>query len=281
MSEICSQHNQSSYTCPQGSIHVGLIHVVRRCPDEAVVVPCSATLVSVSEDIVSEVVGVCCEESEIGVDISAVPSLSAGLEIVPEQPASEDMDVCDKSEMVVDIPVVVPSAALKSDYEEIATGGVDACEELDIVVDTPAVVPCVEPVPIPDETTTTMDVCEKSEGDGGLPVVANFDPLQTDLGKESVFSEPTILSMDLNLKLLCYCPRLGSRNRSLKFALDERVVRTQVFWRAECMMKYCVMPWNKCLLTAQSVALLGLRSWMRQPKICRPSLLVWSQNVTL
>ena len=59
-------------------------------------------------------------------------------------------------EMAVDIPVVVPSAALKSDYEEIATGGLGACEEPDIVVDIPAVVPCVEPVPISDETSTNM-----------------------------------------------------------------------------------------------------------------------------
>ena len=33
--------------------------------------------------------------------------------------------MCVESDIVVDIPVVVPSAALKSDYEEIATGDVD------------------------------------------------------------------------------------------------------------------------------------------------------------
>ena len=207
MSGTRSQQDQpSSHTCTRGSIQA-----VRRIPDEAVVVPCSATLVSVSEDIVSEEVDECCEESEIGVDMSAVPSLSAGLEIVSEQLASEDMD---------------------------------ACEESDIVVDIPAVVPCVEPVSISDDTTTNMDVCQKSESDGGLPVVAYFDPLQTALGK-AVFSEPTIFPMDKkNLKLLCYCPRLGSRNSSLKFASDQRVVRTQEFGRAECRMKYCVMLRN-------------------------------------
>ena len=94
----------------------------------------------------------------------------------------------------MDIPVVVPSAALKSDYEEIATGGVDVCEESGIVVDIHAVVPCVELVSISDETATNMDVCQKSESDGGLPVVANFDPLQTALGKGPVFSKPTISS---------------------------------------------------------------------------------------
>ena len=57
LSEIRRQQDQSrSHTCTRG-----LIHAVRRIPGEAVVVPCSATLVPVSEDTVSEDVGVCCE----------------------------------------------------------------------------------------------------------------------------------------------------------------------------------------------------------------------------
>ena len=106
------------------------------------------------------------EESDTGVDMSVVPSLSAGLEVVFEQLASDDMDVCEKSEIVVSIPVVVPSAALKSDYEEIATGCVDVCEESDVVANIPAVVPYVKPVSISNETTTNTDVCQKSESDG-------------------------------------------------------------------------------------------------------------------
>ena len=135
------QDRSSGHTCTRGSICV-----VRCIPDEAVVVPCSSKLLSVYEDIVSEDVDVCCEGSEIGVDMPVVPSICAGLEIVSEQLASEDMDLRAECEFVVDIPVVVLSAALKSDYEEVATGGVDACEESDIVVDIPAVVSCVEPV---------------------------------------------------------------------------------------------------------------------------------------
>ena len=81
LSGIRIQQDQSrSHTCTRGSIHA-----VRRFPDKTVVVPCSATLVPVSEDIVSDDVYVCCEESEIGVDMSVAPSLSAGLEIVFEQ----------------------------------------------------------------------------------------------------------------------------------------------------------------------------------------------------
>ena len=103
LSGIRSQQDQSrSHACTRG-----LFHAVRRIPDEAVVVPCAATLVPVSEDIVSEGVDVCCEESEIGVDMFIVPFLSAGLEIVSEL-ASEDMDVCEESDIVVDIPAVVP-----------------------------------------------------------------------------------------------------------------------------------------------------------------------------
>ena len=97
--------------------------------------------------------------------------------------------MCEESEIIVDIPVVVTSAALKSDYEEIETGDVDVCEESDIIVDIPAVVPSAVPVSIPDETTTNMDVCENSGSDAGLLV--NFDPFQTTLGKASVSSKPT------------------------------------------------------------------------------------------
>ena len=211
LSGIRSRQDQSrSHKCTRSSIHV-----VRRIPDEAVVVPCSATLVHVSEDIVSEDVDVCCEESEIGVDMSVVPSLSAGLEIVSEQLTSEDMDECEESEIVVDIPVVVPSAALKSDYEEIATGGVDVCEESD-VVDIPTVVPCAEPLSISDETTTNMDVCQKSESDGGLPGVAHFDPLQTALGKEFVFSEPTIFPVDTEPEVAMLLPEVGLEEQAIK-----------------------------------------------------------------
>lgn len=77
-----------------------------------------------------------------------VPSCSAALEIVYEQPATEDADVCEESEIVAGTPVVVPTAARKSDFEEIATGDVDACEEPEIVVDIQVAVPSVVPVSI-------------------------------------------------------------------------------------------------------------------------------------
>ena len=162
----------------------------------------------------------------------------------------------EESEIVVDVPVVV-SAALKSDYEKIATGGVDAFEESDVVVDIPAVVPWVKPVPITDETTTNLDACQKSESDGGLPGVANLIRYRLRLERSLCSLNPLLFRWILNLKLLCYCPRSGSRDRSLKFALYQRVVRTQGFWRAECMMKLCVMLRKKRLLTVRSVALLG------------------------
>ena len=58
------QDQSNSHTCTRGSVHA-----VRRIPDETVVVPCSVTPVSVSEDIALENGDVCCEESDIGVDI--------------------------------------------------------------------------------------------------------------------------------------------------------------------------------------------------------------------
>lgn len=83
-----------------------------------------ATLVSVLWDIASGDVDVCCEESEVGVDISGVaPSPSAAIKLVSEHFAMEDKYVYEESEITLDIPhhVVVPSAALKCDYENIAT----------------------------------------------------------------------------------------------------------------------------------------------------------------
>ena len=54
-----------------------------RIPDETTVVPCSARLVSVSEDIASEDAFSSCEESKIGVDTpGVVPSPSAAVEVV-------------------------------------------------------------------------------------------------------------------------------------------------------------------------------------------------------
>ena len=64
----------------------------------------------------------------------------------------DDMDVCEKSEIVVNTPSVVPSVPLQADSEEIATVDVGVRGESDIVVDIPAVVPSVVPVDISDET---------------------------------------------------------------------------------------------------------------------------------
>lgn len=117
--------------------------------------------------------------------------------------------MCEESDVGgVDIPVVVPVAALKFDYEEIATGNVDAYEESDIV-DIPAAVPSVVPVSTSDETTTNMDVCHKFETYAALPFVAQFNPLKTALGKESVSSEPTILSMDTEPEVVMLLPKVG------------------------------------------------------------------------
>ena len=89
----------------------------------------------------------------------------------------------------------------------------------------------------------------------------------------SLSSETTIFPMDTEPEVAMLSPTVGLEEEVIKIALDHRVVRTHEFWRAECMMKFCVML-RKCLLTVQSVALLGQRSWMRQLKIFRPCLLV-------
>ena len=104
MSRIRSQQDLS---CNHASTR-GSTHAVRRIPYQTIVVPCSATLVSVTEDIASEDVDVCCEESEIGVDMPGVVS-SAALECVSEQPAMEVMDVCEEFAHIVDTPAAVPS----------------------------------------------------------------------------------------------------------------------------------------------------------------------------
>lgn len=133
------------------------------------------------EDIASEDVDVCCEESEVGIHMPGVVSCSAARETVSDQPVTEDMDVCEEFDGVVDVP---------------------CCRSF-----------CRVPESTSDETTTNMDVCKKPESDGGLPVVAYFDPLLTGLGKECVSSGPTLCPWILNRNLLCYCQRLDSRTR--------------------------------------------------------------------
>ena len=145
-------------------------------------------------------------------DVTGVVPFPAALEDVSGQPAMEDMDVCEESKIVLDIPVLATSAALKYDYEVIATGDMNVCEESDTVVGISAVVSSVVPVSISDEITANMNVCEKSETDASVTVVANFDPLQTALGKKSASSEAPIL------------------NRLFRFALDSRALIVFCLW---------------------------------------------------
>ena len=61
-----------------------------------------------------------------------------------------------------------------------------------------------------------MDVCQRSESDGGLPGVAIFNPLLTAFGKESVFSEPTMDTEPEVAKLLT------------EVVLEEQVIKIRV-----------------------------------------------------
>ena len=49
----------------------------------------------------------------------------------------------------------------------------------------------------------------RNRSNGSLPVVASFDPLQTALGKQSVFSEPTIFSVDTEPEVSMLLPEVG------------------------------------------------------------------------
>lgn len=54
-----------------------------------------------------------------------------------------------------------------------------------------------------------MDVCEKSESNVRSSAVANFDPLQTALGKKSVSSAPTVLPMHTEPEVAMLLPEVG------------------------------------------------------------------------
>ena len=93
---------------------------------------------------------------------------------------------------------------------------------------------CTGVYDISDEIATNIDVCEKHEIDVGLPFAANFDSLQSALGKAFVLSEPTVLSMDTEPEVAMPLPevkleeqliqiRVGSENGTNAGVLDGRV----------------------------------------------------------
>ena len=97
----------------------GSINAVRRIPDRFVVVPCSAALVFESKEPSTDVDF--CENSE------NVPC-SAELISVSEETVTEDVDVHEESEIVVDIPVVDSSAESVFVSEETSMD-VNVCEK--------------------------------------------------------------------------------------------------------------------------------------------------------
>ena len=147
----------------------GSIRVVHHIPDRSAVVP-PATMVSASEETPTAV-GVC-EESVTEVDLPGVVS-SATLVSVSEDTTTEDVDVGEESEIDVGLPVVIPSAELVS---------------------------------VSEDPSRNVDVWETSEID--IPVVVDFDSLNTALGKESGSSEPTILSKDTEPKVVMLSPEV-------------------------------------------------------------------------
>ena len=115
---------------------------------------------------------------------------------------------------IPDLPVIVPSAALVSVSEETATEDVDMCAESEIDVDLPVVVPSAELVSVSEEPSRNVDVCEKSEID--IPVVADFGSLRNALGKESLSSEPSILSTDTEPEVVMLLPEVGLEDHVLQ-----------------------------------------------------------------
>ena len=131
---------------------------------------------------------------------------------------TEDLDVCEESENVVDIPVVVPSAALVSISEETSMD-VDVCEESENVMDIPVPVSSAELVSVSEETSMDVDVCEKSEIEVDVSVVADFDSLQTNPGKDDVPSEPINSLADIEPGVVMRSPEVG---------LEDHVIQVRV-----------------------------------------------------
>ena len=131
---------------------------------------------------------------------------------------TEDLDVCEESENVVDIPVVVPSAALVSISEETSMD-VDVCEESENVMDIPVPVSSAELVSVSEETSMDVDACEKSEIEVDVSVVADFDSLQTNPGKDDVPSEPINSLADIEPGVVMRSPEVG---------LEDHVIQVRV-----------------------------------------------------
>ena len=157
-------------------------------------------------------------------DLAGVAPSSARVSI-SEETITKDVDVCEESEIDVDVPVVVPSDALVPISEEITTEDVDVCEESENVVGIPDAVSSALLVPVSGETSMDVDVCEKLETEVDISVVAEFDSIENNPGKDAVPSEP-IKSLILNRELVCDRPRSGSRSMLFKLELDQRTVQT-------------------------------------------------------
>ena len=103
--------------------------------------------------------------------------------------------------------------------EETITGDVDSREQSGDVVDIPVAVSLAELVSVSEETSMDVDVCEKSEIEVDVSVVADFDSLQTNPGKDDVPSEPINSLADIEPGVVMRSPEVG---------LEDHVIQVRV-----------------------------------------------------
>lgn len=117
---FCTHQHQ-----PRGAAsNRGSIHAVRPIQDKTVDFPCSAAFVSESEEPSTGGCGCACEKSEIS-------PCSVELVFVSEESTTNIVNMCEKSEIVVSMPIVVPSLERMPIAEETPTDE-DLCEHSDI-----------------------------------------------------------------------------------------------------------------------------------------------------
>ena len=109
----------------------------------------------------------------------------------------------------MDVPVVVPSAALVSNSAVTITEDVDVCDESENDVGIPVAASSAELVSVSEETSMDVDVCERSVIEVDISVVANLDSLQTHHGKDAVPSEPIKSLTDAESRDVMRLPEVG------------------------------------------------------------------------
>lgn len=84
----------------------------------------------------------------------------------------------------------------------------------------PFVVPSAEPVPVSEEPSMDVDVCEKSEIGVDISVIAGFDSLHVTPGKDAIPSKPMKSLTDTDPEVVTRSPEVGLEDHVIQVCVE-------------------------------------------------------------